>query len=71
MTLTEYCVRNEQEQVNRLRERIGIEYYACNEQVEANFMVPHLTPNLTPGTMRYVNGDIQVYRGQEWVRMPY
>lgn len=67
MTLTEYCARNEREQFNRLRERIGTGYCVRDERAETNLMIPHLTANLTQGAMRYVGGDIQVYRGQEWI----
>ena len=43
------------------------EYYVRNKRVETNFRMPHLIANLTQGAIRYVDGDMQVYHGQEWV----
>lgn len=46
-------------------------YYVHNKRAlhdaDTNFRLQRLIANLTQGAIRYVDGDMQVYHGQEWV----
>ncbi len=48
------------------------EYYEYNNKralhdAEIDFRMHRLIANIMHGGMRYVNGDMQVYRDEEWV----